>query len=396
MGKRITDYLLVSHGFDSCPHERLTREIENERGLHVTPDDLLMSLKLNCEQKHAYDLILAACFSAEGQAFFIDGPGGIGKTFLYRSLLAALRSQGYIAIAVATSGIAASILPGGRTAHSRFKISLDFSKNKTCQLSKQSSVAKLLFECKLILWDEASMAKREMIEAYDDLLRDTMDSDLSFGGKVVVFGGDFRQTLPFLLRIGEGKELVDGNGEITLPPDIVIPYYDKEQSLNRLLESVFPDLHLYSKDSYTMINRCILAPKNSSVDELNELLINRFPGNLQRLCLAVMQEKVFIPKIPLQTSDNERNGIPFIRTQFPARLCFALTINKSQGQTLDYIGLYLCEPIFSHGQLYVALSRARTAAELKVLLVPGTFDERKTDCKTRNIVFNEIFYLTQQ
>ena len=95
-----------------------------------------------------------------------------------------------------------------------------------------------------------------------------------------------------------------------------------------------------------------------------------------------MQEKVFIPKIPLQTSDNERNGIPFIRTQFPARLCFALTINKSQGQTLDYIGLYLCEPIFSHGQLYVALSRARTAAELKVLLVPGTFDERKTDCKT--------------
>ncbi|XP_027157966.1 ATP-dependent DNA helicase PIF1-like [Coffea eugenioides] len=471
-----------------------------------------MSLKLNCEQKHAYDLILAACFSGQGKAFFVDGPGGTGKTFLYRSLLAALRSQGYIAIAIATSGIAASILPGGRTAHSRFKIPLDFSKNKACQLSKQSSVAKLLFECKLIVWDEASMAKRETIEAFDDLLRDIMDSGFPFGGKVVVFGGDFRQTLPvieratkqvlveasfpnsilwsklhrlrlkqnmramldpafcqFLLRIGEGKERVDANGEITLPPDIVIPYYNKEESLNRLLESVFPDLQLYSKDPYTMINRCILAPKNSSVDELNELLINRFPGNLQvyissdrtveqrhqgdyedflnsqnpkglpphklllkencpimllrnlnpneGLCNGTRlicrelssniisaeivfgthaRKRVFIPKIPLQTSDNERNGIPFIRTQFPVRLCFALTINKSQGQTLDYVGLYLREPVFSHGQLYVALSRARTAADLKVLLVPGTFDEKKIDCKTRNIVFNEIFALLQQ
>ncbi|XP_027127759.1 uncharacterized protein [Coffea arabica] len=163
MGKRITDYQLTSNDFHSPFHERLTQEIESKRGLHVAPEDLLLPLKLNSEQKNAYDLILAACFSAQGEAFFIDGPEGTGKTFLYRSLLATLRSLGYIAIAVATSGIAASILPGGRTAHSRFKIPLDFSKNKACQLSKQSSVAKLLLECKLILWDEASMAKRERL-----------------------------------------------------------------------------------------------------------------------------------------------------------------------------------------------------------------------------------------
>ena len=178
---------------------------------------------------------------------------------------------------MATSGIAASILPGGRTAHSRFKIPLDFSKSKTCQLSKQGSVAKLLSESKLILWDEASMARQETVKAFDDLLRDIMESNLPFGGKVVVFGGDFRQTLPvieqstkevllqscllnsplwpelhklklsenmqaildpqfseFLLSVGEGKEPVDLNGEITLSTDLVIPYYDKEQSLNRL------------------------------------------------------------------------------------------------------------------------------------------------------------------
>ncbi|CDP15596.1 unnamed protein product [Coffea canephora] len=98
-------------------------------------------------------------------------------------------------------------------------------------------------------------------------------------------------------------------------------------------------------------------------------------------------KKVLIPKIPLQTPDNQKNSIAFIRTQFPVRLCFALTINKSQGQTLDYVGIYLREPVFSHGQLYVALSRVRTSAELKILIVPGTFDGIKTDCKTRNIVF---------
>ncbi|XP_027083735.2 uncharacterized protein [Coffea arabica] len=502
MSKSLAEFHFVSNEFTSSYAERLTKEIESEKSLPVNPEDLLLSHKLNPEQKHAYDLILRACFSLQGQAFFIDGPGGTGKTFLYRSLLATLRSQNHVAIAMATSGIAASILPGGRTAHSRFKIPLDFSKTKTFWS----------FESTLILWDEASMAKRETIEAFDELLKDLMDSDLPFGGKVVVFGGDFRQTLPiieqatkevlieltflvsplwsklhkirltknmramldpgfsqFLLRVGEGTEPVDDRGEITLSPDIVIPYVDKEVSLNRLIESVFPDLDFYTHDPYNLINRCILAPKNSSVDELNEMMIRKFPGNLQTyissdktvdqrhqsdyedflnsqnpkglpphklllkkncpimllrnlnpaeglcngtrlICRDLAQhtisaeivfghhrgKTVFIPRIPLQSPDNDKNGIPFMRTQFPVRLCFALTINKSQGQTLDYVGIYLREPVFSHGQLYVALSRAKTAAKVRILLVPGTFEGTKIDCKTRNVVFHEIFRLTQE
>ena len=166
--------------------------------------------------------------------------------FLYRCLLATLRSKGHIVIAVATSGVTASILPGGRTAYSRFKIPLDSSSGRSCGLSKQSSTAKLIAEAKLIIWDEP------------------------FGGKVVVFGGDFRQTLPviekvsrdtlvkssivnsvlwptmckltlkenmrarldpifssFLLRIGEGLETTDEDGQITLPSQIVLPYEPK-------------------------------------------------------------------------------------------------------------------------------------------------------------------------
>ncbi|XP_071905589.1 uncharacterized protein [Coffea arabica] len=510
MGKSFADYHLTTDIPPAVHYDKLTKEIECERNIEVLAEDLIMSSRLNIEQQHAYDLILQSVFSPIGQSFFVDGPGGTGKTFLYRSLLATLRSQGHIAIAVATSGVAASILPGGRTAHSRFKMPLDFSRNKTCQISKQGSIARLLFQSRLILWDEASMAKREIVEAFDGLLRDIMDCDLPFGGKVVVFGGDFRQTLPvikqatkqtliesslpnsplwpklqklhltqnmraildpafseFLLRIGEGREPVDIDGEITLSFEMVIPYTDKEKSLNRLLEFVFPDLTAYLKDPYSMINRCVLAPKNTSVDEINDMLIRRFPGNLhvyvssdrtvdprhqgdyedflnsqnpkglpphklvlkencpimlmrnlnpteglcngtRLICRELRQnticaeiafgqhqgKRIFLPKIPIQVSDNDKNGLPFIRTQFPVRVCFALTINKSQGQTLDYVGIYLREPVFSHGQLYVALSRVKTSAAVKVLILPGTFDGIKTDCKTRNVVFEEILHLT--
>ena len=106
-------------------------------------------------------------------------------------------------------------------------------------------------------------------------------------------------------------------------------------------------------------------------------------------------KKVFIPRIPLQTSDSEKNGILFMWTQFPVHLCFAMTINKSQGQTLDYVWIYLYKPAFSHGQLYVALSRVRSSCAVKVLIISGTFDDLKVDGKTRNVVFCDIFRLTK-
>jgi chromosomal replication initiation ATPase DnaA len=67
--------------------------------------------------------------------FFLDGPGGSGKTYLYRILLASVRERGDVALSVASSGIAATLLPGGRTAHSRFKISLDVNACK-CNIKR--------------------------------------------------------------------------------------------------------------------------------------------------------------------------------------------------------------------------------------------------------------------
>jgi hypothetical protein len=89
----------------------------------------------------------------------VDGPGGTGKTYLYRALLATVRGEGKILVATATSGVAASIMPGGRTSHSRFKIPLNLEEGKSCSFTKQSGTAKLLRKASLILWDEATMTK---------------------------------------------------------------------------------------------------------------------------------------------------------------------------------------------------------------------------------------------
>ncbi|XP_021719178.1 uncharacterized protein LOC110686876 [Chenopodium quinoa] len=133
-------------------------------------------------------------------AFVINGPGGTGKTFLYNALYVEIRSMNKIVLPTATSGIAGANIPSGGTAHSLFKIPLDPSSSLTCNVPKQGSLVVLIRETTLIIWDEASMAKKENIESLDSLLRDFCNSSVLFGGKLVVFGGDFREVLPIVPR----------------------------------------------------------------------------------------------------------------------------------------------------------------------------------------------------
>ena len=99
---------------------------------------------------------------------------------------------------------------------------------------------------------------------------------------------------------------------------------------------------------------------------------------------------VLIPRITLTPSDNT---FPFTlrRRQFPVRAAFAMTINKSQGQTLDSVGLFLPEPVFTHGQLYVALSRARSFKTITVLTNDQQINgDGSVQYRTRNIVYSEV------
>ncbi|KAL0302114.1 UNVERIFIED_CONTAM: hypothetical protein Scaly_3043800, partial [Sesamum calycinum] len=163
------------------------REIQDEMSIQIPPEDYEAELKLNLEQHKAFSMIIDVIQKEKSGIFFIDGPGGTGKTFFYRALLAHLRSKKLMAIATATSGVAAAIMPGGRTAHSHFKIPIDANESSECTMSKQSG-AELLRRSKLFIWDETPMAKRWAIENIDKLLKDVMGNDQDFGGKVVVLG----------------------------------------------------------------------------------------------------------------------------------------------------------------------------------------------------------------
>ncbi|KAL3644421.1 hypothetical protein CASFOL_011724 [Castilleja foliolosa] len=98
-------------------------------------------------------------------------------------------------------------------------------------------------------------------------------------------------------------------------------------------------------------------------------------------------EKVLIPRLSLTPSD-VRVPFKFQRRQFPVMISYAMTINKSQGQSLANVGLYLKKPVFSHGQLYVAVSRVTNPTGLKILLCPDEDDETNS---TVNVVYKEIF-----
>lgn len=102
-------------------------------------------------------------------------------------------------------------------------------------------------------------------------------------------------------------------------------------------------------------------------------------------------QHVLIPKIIFISGDTIHD-FPFRlrRKQFPIQPAFAMTINKAQGQTVHNLGLYLSTPCFSHGQLYVAMSRVTARANFKVLI---EYPEKKDDdgAYTKNIVYRQIF-----
>ncbi|GJU70042.1 DNA helicase [Tanacetum coccineum] len=98
---------------------------------------------------------------------------------------------------VASSGIASLLLPSGRTAHSRFKLPLDLNDSSMCPVTKNTQLAALLKETYLVIWDESLMNDRRCFETLDRTLRDILATpNKLFGGKSIMLGGDFRQTLP--------------------------------------------------------------------------------------------------------------------------------------------------------------------------------------------------------
>ncbi|XP_022023686.1 uncharacterized protein LOC110923942 [Helianthus annuus] len=242
-----------------------------------------------------------------------------------------------IVLNVASSGIASLLLSRGRTSHSRFHIPINLTEDSMCNIKPNSDIARLLKETQLIIWDEAPMVPKHAFEALDRTMTDVFSegrsirSDIPFGGKVIVFGGDLRQILPvipngtrqeivsaslsssyiwakcrllrltknmrltigaessnmksirefakWIIDIGEGNVGDDNDGDaiIEIPDDLLIT--DICNPIQSLIDFVYPSIIQQFRISGFFPERAILAPKNEVVHEINDRLLSLFPGD---------------------------------------------------------------------------------------------------------------------
>ncbi|XP_039690648.1 ATP-dependent DNA helicase PIF1-like [Medicago truncatula] len=306
----------------------------NKVELEKTHADML--LMLTDEQRCVHDKIMESVGSDDSGFFFLYGYGGTGKTFIWKRLSAAVRSKGLIVLNVVSDGIAAFLLPGGRTAHSTPTVPIEINEASSLTMEKDSPRANLMRAAKLIIWDEAPMMHRWCFEAVDRSLRDIMSKNdplnalKPFGGMTVVLGGDFRQILhvvrggtrpdivdasvnsskiwaycnvlrltvnmrlgassvhaeqveianfgKWILSIGDGNDASDDNGEIKVetPEDLLIS--DPTNPLMSLIDFVYPDLNDNLGDQLFFQERGILAPTLDSAEHVNEFMMSLIPS----------------------------------------------------------------------------------------------------------------------
>ena len=155
-----------------------------------------MKIQLNAEQLHIFEQVEQALIHHRECRIFIDGPGGSGKTFLYKAICHLVRGRGETIFATAWSGLAASLLEGGQTCHSRFGLPVPFTNESTTRFSAGSDQARAINNARVILGDEASIIPGHFLIELDRLLKDFSTVLLTFGNKIILTSGDFRQTLP--------------------------------------------------------------------------------------------------------------------------------------------------------------------------------------------------------
>ncbi|KAL7532029.1 hypothetical protein ACHAWF_004001, partial [Thalassiosira exigua] len=303
--------------------------------------------KLNEDQRKVFDFIknLIVNGNKDGKLVFLDAPGGTGKTFTLNVLVSWIHMEGLDVATSATSGIAATLLYLGRTAHNRFKLPFHPHKDSLCNIKRQSDLAKFLSSIVLGIIDEGPMLNKLCYEALDRSMRDLAsgeDVDKLFGGKLMLVSGDFRQLLPvieraairakivshtlkhsatlwdekvvtlrlrenmrvknemakypddevmkdklegyeqWLLKLGEGKLPTEGT---TSGSNIIeVPSEMCLDSKEDVIEEVFDDFEANIGNADYFKSRVLLAATNKIVNRVNNEMVERIPGEVSTFC----------------------------------------------------------------------------------------------------------------
>ncbi|KAF7835654.1 ATP-dependent DNA helicase PIF1-like [Senna tora] len=357
--------------------------------------------KLNNEQREVYDKIMSSIENLQGNFFFLYGYDGTGKTFLWRTLSIALHSKGEIVLTIASNGIASLLLPGGLTAHSRFAIPININEDSTCNIKQvvDRTLRDILrftnadnlnkpfggtnmrielgnLECEV---EKASEFSEWILRVGDGRIGEPNNGEVCIeipiefliNGSNDPIGSLVDNTYPSYLenmsidgylqhrailaptneiveRINDYKlALVPGEmktflsfdspctmgGDVDRIDDIHTPKF-----LNTITSSRLPKQELKLKVGVPVM---LLRNIDQSTGLCNgiRLLITQLGNHVLEgkiISITNSGQKVFIPRLSLTPSDKTL-PLRFQFRQFPVALSFAMTINKSQGQSFQHV-----------------------------------------------------------
>ncbi|XP_074351324.1 uncharacterized protein LOC141690418 [Apium graveolens] len=257
--KRQTDKLLKSIGtslkhFKQLPQPPasylqtgLNNLVVEETSYNLTEMEAYFnSLFSNCnpEQLEIVNEVIKSVESKSSGVYFIYGSGGCGKMFVWKTIIYKLRSLGFIFLPVALSGIAATLMPSGSTAHSRFMIPIVLDDCSSCAISHDSDIGELIKHISLIIWDESPMQH-------------------------IIGNG--------VIEAPKGSSLDCGEDEI-----VILPYFcdpEIKNSIKNMIEWTYPNLLSHYKTPKYLSERDILTLTNLVVGHLKSFIVQSIPGD---------------------------------------------------------------------------------------------------------------------
>ncbi|XP_071714585.1 uncharacterized protein [Rutidosis leptorrhynchoides] len=316
---------IAEYGLPSLPPDllldlanRLIMEEKNYDRESLEMERVQLESMMNSKQKIMYDLITRASYAKSTELIFVYGHGGMGKTFLWKAVITALRARGKIVLAVASSGIESHLLPSGRTAHSRFKLPLVLTDESMCNVKKNTQMAELLQKTDLIVWDEAPMNNRrrgfQTNSAYkkkgsnEDILDASITSSYLWQEfKLFTLTENMRLQRPSLTLL-EKKEisnfydwlLSNGNGQVGSPDEqdpenarrVQIPdeysISDNEDSLSNLSSFIYHRESLQHPTAFDLQQKAIVCSKNDASDAINKTIVDMIAKYLENDTITII------------------------------------------------------------------------------------------------------------